>query len=99
MWKLLWKSPYRSEIWQKHYPQIAAFCEDFTQADNPHFVPNPGCSEVCDNLIVDAGLFHSNIICKEAKQFGRIEDNYFYPIRTLEQLFVDPKKGDYSERR
>ena len=98
MWKLLWESPYRSEIWQKHYPQIAAFCEDFTQEDDPHFVPNPGCSEVCDNLIVDAGPFHSNIICKEAKKYGQIKNNRFIPLQQLEQVFPTAEQGVYEKK-
>ena len=99
MWQLLHKSAYKSEAWQKRYPQMAAFCEDFDQTDSPYFVPNPGCSDVSDNLILDGGPFHGNILCREAKRFGRISGNRFVPLRNLEKLFPDAAQGRYDWRK
>lgn len=96
MWKLLWDSPYRNEIWQKRYPRMAAFCEDFGQSNNPRFVPNPGCSRVEDNVIFDDAPICHNIICKEAKRFGSIKNNKIYPAKKLDDFFVDPQNGDYT---
>ncbi len=96
MWQWLHETAYKSEVWQKHYPQIAAFCEDFEQADSPYFVPNPGCSCVQNNLIFDQSPIRANIICKEAKRFGRIENNKIYPMKKWKHFLADPEKGDYS---
>ncbi len=96
MWKLLWESPYKSDIWQQHYPQMAAFYEEFDQPDNPHFVPNPGCSWVQDNVVFDAAPLHCNIFCKEARKFGKIGENPIYPMKKAEEFFKDHKNGDYS---
>jgi len=96
MWKLLRESPYKSEIWQKHYPQMAAFCEDFDQPDNPCFVPNPGCSRVENNIAFDTAPIGRNIICQEARRFGHIRNNRIYSINKLSRYFNDPHKGDYT---
>lgn len=96
MWQWLWDSPYKSEVWQKYYPQMAAFSEDFGDPDDPCFVPNPGCSEICGNIILDPGLFHGNIICGEAKRFGKIKNNHIYSMKTLERMFREPQNGDYT---
>lgn len=99
MWKLLWDSPYRNEIWQKHYPQMAAFYEDFDEPNNPRFVPNPGCSRVEDNIIFDAALIRSNVICKEAKRFGCVNNNKVHSMNNLGGFFTAPQNGDYSIKR
>ena len=99
MWRWLWESPYKNETWQAHYPQIAAFCEDFNTPDNLYFVPNPGCSEVTGNIIVDGGPFHGNILCREAKRFGTVKNNRFYSMKKLQKLFVAPEKGNYTLRK
>ena len=96
MWRWLWESPYKNETWQTHYPQIAAFSENFEMPDDSHFVPNPGCSDVSGNIIADGGIFHGNIICREAKRFGTVRNNRFYSMRKLKKLFTDPEKGDYT---
>ena len=95
MWRWLWDSPYKNERWQTHYPQIAAFSEDFKKPDDPHFVPNPGCSEVSGNIVVDGGPFHGNIICRDAKRFGTVRNNRFYSLRGMKKLFIDPEQGNY----
>ena len=96
MWKLLWESPYRNAIWQKHYPQMAAFYEEFDQPENPCFVPNPGCSRVEDNIAFDTVPIGRNIICKEAKRFGHIRNNKIYSANKMQDYLVDPQKGDYA---
>ena len=98
MWKLLWETAYKSDIWQKHYPQMAAFYEEFDRPNDPRFVPNPGCSTVCGNTILDPGPFHGNIICREAKKMGRVENNRIYPMSALKKLFSDPEKGCYTPK-
>lgn len=98
MWQWLWQTPYNTELWQKHYPQMAAFCEDFTNPDDPYFVPNPGCSDVSDNLILDGGPFHGNIICKEAKEYGKVKNNRFVSMGQLERLFPSVKQGIYEQK-
>ena len=95
MWNDLHASPYKNAIWQQAYPQMAAFYEEFDRKNNPRFVPNPGCSEVCDNVVVDFGLFSGNIICKEAKRMGKIERNLRYGKTKMERLFLNPAEGDY----
>ena len=95
MWELLHDSPYKNEAWQKAYPQIAAFYENFDQPENLRFVPNPGCSTVCDNVFVDMGGISPNIICKEAKRMGTIKRNNMYLLKKMDQLFINPEAGDY----
>ena len=98
MWQWLHETAYKSEVWQKHYPQMAAFYEEFDRPNDPRFVPNPGCSQVRDNVILDGGPFHGNIICREAKRFGQIQNNRFYPLGAMDKLFADPKRGCYRLR-
>ena len=98
MWKLLWDSPYKNPVWQKRYPQLAAFYEEFDRPEDPYFVPNPGNSQVQDNLIVDGSPFHGNILCKEAKKFGKIQNNRIVPMRHLERLFPNAMQGNYERR-
>ena len=98
MWKLLWNSPYKNPVWQKHYPKMAAFYEQFDAPENPCFVPNPGCSQVEDNIIFDAAPICRNIICKEARRFGRIRNNKIHSINKLSFYFADPQKGDYTSK-
>lgn len=97
MWRQLRKTAYRSNVWQKHYPQMAAFVEDFDCSDDPRFVPNPGCSVVTDNVTVDAGPLHSHMICAEARKYGTIDNNPICPMRKLKVLFPDAWQGQYTK--
>ena len=97
MWQWLHETAYKSEIWQKRYPQMAAFCEDFEQARSPYFIPNPGCSDVSDNLTLDAGPFHGHILCREAKKFGNIRNNPILPLKDLEKYFPNAGEGNYEK--
>lgn len=98
MWKLLWDSPYKTDVWQKHYPQMAAFCEDFGRPEDPCFVPNPGCSRVEDNLILDSAPICRNIICKEARRFGRCQNNKTHSMNKLGEIFAEPQNGNYTRK-
>ena len=74
-------------------------CEDvMSYPDDPCFVPNPGCSQVLDNLIVDGSPFHVNIFCKEAKKFGKIQNNRVVPMRHLERVFPNAMQGIYERK-
>lgn len=85
MWQWLWDSPYQSDVWRSHYPRMAAFVEDFHRCDDPCFVPNPGGSEVTQNRIYDPGPLHGNIICREAKRWGKIQNNRIRPLAAYKE--------------
>lgn len=89
--------PWRSELWQKAYPYTADWTLDYSDTENPNFIPNPANSKVCGNLIVQyAGSFGR---CDESvERFSDISGNAVYHISAMKRLFVDPDQGDYTLR-
>lgn len=95
MWIDLRNSPYKSDIWQEAFPQYKEFSDDFSDADNPGFVPNPANSLVTGNVIIDRsqaqGHFDEAVI-----EFSTVENNDCYNLFQINKIFSDAPNGDYS---
>ena len=97
LWRNLEESPWRSAVWQKAYPQMARFSDDFDRPDDPGFVPNPAYSSVTGNLTV---CYAGNIggISEAAQKYSDFSGNACYRLKEMEKLFVDYRNGDYTLR-
>jgi len=51
-WQALWASPWQTDTWREAYPKLAAYTDDFSDADNPSFAANPANSSVTGNIFV-----------------------------------------------
>ena len=97
LWKLLWDSPWESDVWRSSYPQYAHYSDDFSNTDDPNFVLNPGNGTVKHNLLVSQ-KGEIGEIADTAYRYSVIEDNALFRLSALKKLFVDPEHGDYSLR-
>lgn len=97
MWTNLFASPWKSETWQKAYPQMTSFSDDFNNTDSPDFVPNPANSTVTGNVIVNRRADLGEI-ADSAYRFSTINKNAIYKLGKLDRLFTDPESGDYTLR-
>ena len=95
MWQELYASPWQSEIWQKAYPAMTRFSDDFDHTDSPDFVPNPAYSTVKGNVVVSiSGSFGG--IEELPKKYSDISGNAVFKPRQMADIFTDPANGDYS---
>ncbi|MBQ6163024.1 MAG: right-handed parallel beta-helix repeat-containing protein [Clostridia bacterium] len=89
--------PWRGEIWQKAYPYTADWSLDYSDTENPNFIPNPANSKVSGNLIVQyEGSFGS--ADESVYRYSDLSGNAIYKLNALKKLFVDPENGDYTLR-
>ncbi len=97
MWTDLRNSPYMTDIWQEAFPQYKSFSDDFSDYDNPDFVPNPANSIVSGNVIVDRSAAVGDIN-ENVKRFSTVENNANYSLFDTYKLFNDADNGDYTFR-
>ena len=95
MWTELRASPWQTEIWKNAYPQMALFSDDFSDPDDPDFVPNPAYSTVCNNLFV-TGTRSVGSIDEKVRKYSEFTGNALFSPRQMERLFRDPDNGDYT---
>lgn len=95
MWQNLYSSPWQSDVWQEAYPQYKNYIEDFERSEEAGFVPNPGNSNVRDNLIFDKAKSIGNI-SEAAQRFSNISGNAVYSLGKLGSIFTDAENGDYT---
>lgn len=95
IWESLNESPWKSEIWQKAYPQIARFIDSVDIYD-PDFIPNPAYCVVIKN--VEFQCESQSKFEKEVISFSRIIV-YEEPMEAIGDvkyhIFVDPDNEDY----
>ncbi|MBQ6067855.1 MAG: right-handed parallel beta-helix repeat-containing protein [Clostridia bacterium] len=97
LWTALYASPWQTELWQRTYPYLQRYSDDFSNQDDPDFLPNPSYSSVTGNLIVSAGGKIGEIT-EPAARFSDISGNAVYRMGAMKRLFVDPANGDYTLR-
>lgn len=95
MWQNLYSSPWQSDVWQEAYPQYKNYIEDFERSEEAGFVPNPGNSNVRDNLIFDKAKSIGNI-SEAAERFSNISGNAVYSLGKADSIFTDAENGDYT---
>ena len=89
--------PWRGETWQAAYPYTAGWVLDYSDTDNPNFIPNPANSKVNGNLIVHyKGSFGR--ADESVERFSDLSGNAVYKLNAMKKLFVDPAGGDYTLR-
>ena len=93
----LYEMPWQGETWQKAYPYTANWSLDYSDAENPNFIPNPANSKINGNLIVQyAGSFGR--ADESVERFSDLSGNAVYKMNAMKKLFTDPKNGDYTLR-
>ncbi len=99
LWIYLEMSSWKSDVWREAYPQIALFSDDFTNTDDPNFIPNPSYSSVEGNLIIanTSSLNPDGEYARTARIFGDIGNNTVLSPRgySLRNIFVSPEEGDF----
>ncbi|MBQ6065350.1 MAG: right-handed parallel beta-helix repeat-containing protein [Clostridia bacterium] len=95
MWQLLYGSPWQSAVWQKAFPAMTRFSDDFDHTDSPDFVPNPAYSKVTGNVVVSIGGKLGGI-SELAEKYSDISGNAVFRPRQTADVFTDPANGDYS---
>ncbi|NLZ37071.1 MAG: right-handed parallel beta-helix repeat-containing protein [Clostridiales bacterium] len=95
-WKTLRATPFRSEIWAKKYPQLAAIRDNFDDFDDPYFPPNPQHAVVDNNIIFtdDDGGFER--IYRGVRDYAERISNVRKRSSDLKLLFADPENGDWT---
>lgn len=90
----LLSSPWQSEVWKTAYPYISDWSLDYSDTENPDFIPNPSDSTLKGNIIVhykgDIGEIEDSIY-----RFSDISDNLIYRFGDMNKLFADADSGDY----
>lgn len=95
MWQELYSSLWQSEAWKNAFPEMTRFSDDFSDTDNPDFVPNPAYSTVTGNVSVN---IYNNIgtIADSVYRFSTVKDNAVFGIEKLDDIFVSAENGDYT---
>lgn len=70
---------------------------DYSDTENPNFIPNPANSHVNGNLIVHYAGDLGNI-AESVEHFSDLSGNAVYKLNALKKLFKDPDHGDYTLR-
>ena len=88
-------SPWRSEAWKKAYPYIADWSLDYSDTQNPDFIPNPANSSITGNIIV---YYKGELgdIEEPVYKYSSISNNMVYRYTQLKKLFVDAENGNYQ---
>ncbi len=94
MWEALYSSPWKSEIWQKAFPEYKTMTDDISQSETASYIPNPA-STVKGNLIFNKYRKIGDIYVS-AYRFSDISDNEVYFISKAERIFADIDSGDYN---
>ena len=95
MWQLLYESPWQSAAWQKAFPAMTRFSDDFDRTDSPDFVPNPAYSKVTGNVVVSIGGKLGDI-SELAEKYSDVSGNAVFKPKQMAEIFADPANGDYS---
>ena len=90
----LLESPWQSAAWQKAYPYMAKWSLDYSDTDNPDFIPNPSESNVNGNLIIHYAE-NLGIIEESVFAYSNVSGNAVYKIKDMKNIFVDFENGDY----
>ncbi len=94
MWEALYSSPWKSDVWQKAFPQYKNCTDDISKSETPAFIPNPS-SVVTNNLIINKYV-EVGSISDSVWTFSNISKNAIYLIRDTDDIFTNPDNGDYS---
>ena len=94
LWKNLQDAIVDREIWEMTYPYLKELHTDESIMDDPNYVRNPANSKVNGNLFINWKGEIGNIAEKPAN-YSDFTGNAAYTLDRLDDIFVDPGKGDY----
>ncbi|MBQ6268106.1 MAG: right-handed parallel beta-helix repeat-containing protein [Clostridia bacterium] len=89
--------PWQSARWLQAYPFTAEWSLDYSDTENPNFIPNPANSIISGNLIVHYAGQLGNI-AQSVERFSDLSGNAIYRLSAMKKLFADPENGDYTLR-
>lgn len=92
-WKELTDSPYKSETWEKAYPDCYSLITDYSKMTDPAFAVTPANSTVQNNIILQARADIGEI-SSEAKTYSVIDTNMVLELSDT-NIFIDGKGGNY----
>ncbi len=95
MWQALYRSPWQSETWKEAFPEMQRFSDDFSDPENPDFVPNPAYSTLSGNLAVAQGGEFGHI-ADTVWKYSTVKNNGLFRTSQMKILFADPDNGDYT---
>ena len=97
MHRNLLASPWQSEVWKTAYPFMANWTIDYSDSENPDFIPNPSGTKINGNIYVhydDNGYQIADSVYK----YSDISVDYNYNFNEMDELFVEPDAGNYEIR-
>ena len=95
LWRDLYASPWRSELWRQTFQEYETLSDDFSNPDSPDFIPNPANSTVSGNVAFDKDA-RLGAIDGAVERFSKIENNATYALSSLNGAFHGLKKGNYA---
>lgn len=95
LWLDLYNSPWQSEIWQSEFPQYSTMIDDFSQLDNPNFIPNPSGSYVTKNIIYST---YGNIgnIDDDVYNFSNVNENTLSLYMLFKKKYANVRENEYA---
>lgn len=97
MYTHLLESPWQSEAWQTAYPYMADWSLNYSDPNNPDFIPNPADSKINSNIIIYNKL-NLGDIDKKVKKYSDISGNPIYALYKMDSIFADYQNGNYNLR-
>ena len=99
LWNDLNGSPWQTDVWKNAFPQMTRFSSDFSDTDNPDFVPNPAYSKFNGNVFFGTHSEEETYawLSKAAQKYSDLSGNAVYNAAefSADELFVSPGTGDF----
>lgn len=98
LWNLYQSTPYSTRVWKENFPLLNQILQNKDDEYAAHFAYNPAYCLYTDNVFINdnatpgAEAVHHVV-------YGVTLDNYVGYTYELEDLFVDPMKGDYRIKK
>ncbi|NLX79566.1 MAG: right-handed parallel beta-helix repeat-containing protein [Clostridiales bacterium] len=97
LWTGLYNSPWQTDIWKEAFPQMSKISDDFDDAENPYFGPNPAFSVVSDNIVISKSPVPSiGTISPFVTKYSAVEHNSVINFGAIHSVFPGIAKGDYT---
>ena len=99
LWNDLSESPWQTDVWKNAFPQMTRFSSDFSDTDNPDFVPNPAYSKFNGNVFFGTHSEEETYawLSKAAQKYSDLSGNAVYNAAefSADDFFVSPGNGDF----
>ena len=95
-WIHLRAMPFKSELWAKKYPELAAVHDNFDDVDDPFFPPNPQHAVMDNNIVYTDDPAKLANIAEGVKLYADKINNIRRDTDEAKEVFADPENGDYT---